>query len=323
MADPRTLEAVESSDTDTLLRIIDGLCRAQAWDSLTEIRQLCADAQTRGKQLWGVDEHIRYRLALEAPAALAAAAVIEGPARFSLGPLTEVVASRHSFAELEPHLPPGPPRAWIAHERVLRGEVINAELDAAVVELPLLLADWEPDYPPVAYHPDRVEAEPPGLPPLQPLPPAGRGEAVDDPATIDALAALVAAWVEESNGRVATVCATGGLAAALRLLGVPEPAAARIDLATALALMAWAGASGGAHGRRRGGAAGRLAAWWVLHQVTGSSWPPSPPDLGRMGAELEWYAWSDRGGNPGWNLQLAVTSPGESLTWVVSANDAA
>jgi hypothetical protein len=146
---------------------------------------------------------------------------------------------------------------------------------------------------------------------------------VEDPATLDGFAALVSAWAEESNGRVATVCAAGDLAAALRLLGVPRPTAARLDLATAVALMAWAGASGGAHGRRRGGAAGRLAAWWVLHLVTGATWPPSPTELGTLGGELDWFAWSDQGGNPGWNLQLAVTSPAESLTWAISANDAA
>ncbi len=323
MADRATREAVEASDSDALLRIVERHCRQREWDQLLELRQLCQEAQTRGKQLWAIDEHVRYRLALSGPPALAAAAVEEGPARFTLGPLTEVAATSHTFADLVPHLQPGPHRAWIAHERVLRGEVVDPALvDEGVVELPARLFDWEPSYPPVTYHPDRVEAEPPSLPPQQPLPPAEAGEEVEDPGALTALTALVTAWVEESNGRVSAVCSSGELGAALRLLGARRATAAAIDLPTALALMAWAAASGGAHGRRRGGAAGRLAAWWALNEIVGMSWPPSPEELGKAGNRLRWYAWSDLGGGTGWNLYLAVTAPEEGLTWAIAAADA-
>jgi hypothetical protein len=323
VADQPTLEAIEATDTDQLLRIIERHCKSRSWDSLLELRQLCAHALVRGKQLWGVDEHIRYRLALEAPPRLAAGAVEEGPARFTLGPLTEVVACHHTFQALDPHLGLGPDRTWIAHERVIRGEVIDPDrVDSATVELPLNLSPWEGSYSLARYQADRVEADLPRLPTMDPVTPSGAGEPVEDPASVAALEALVAPWVEESNGRVVVASVAGDLGAALGVLGVRRAQAGPIDLATAMSLMAWAAASGGAHGRRRGGAAGRLAAWWALTQLTGLPWPPSPSHLGEAGRALAWFAWSDLGEGSGWNLHLAATSSGEGLTWAMAATDA-
>lgn len=323
MADQRTIDAVEGSDTDVLLRIVDGHCSAQAWDSLLELRRLLAAALTRGKQLWGVDEHIRYRLALEAPARLAAEAVSEGPARFALGPLTEVVATTHTFAEVSPHLAPGPNRSWVAQECVLRGEEIDPEgVELGLIELPLQLEPWETAYSEVTYKKDRVESEPPATTGLEVLQLPADAEEVEDPGGRTALAALVAPWVEQSNGRATVVCAAGRLADAVRLVGVRKAMAAPIDLPVAAGLMAWAAASGGAHGRRRGRAAGRLAAWWVLAELTGSEWPPVPRHLRELIDPLEWWVWSDLGGSTGWNLSLAVHSPSEGLTWAIAAADA-
>ena len=323
MVNQRTIDAVEASDTDELLRVIDGHCTSKAWERLLELRQLLADALTRGKQLWGVDEHIRYRLALEAPAELAAAAVAEGPARFALGPLTEVVATTHSFAQLNRHLAPGPTRTWVAQERVLRGERIDpGDIEVGLIELPLWLEPWETEYPEVTYKKDRVESEPPPLPPLSPIELPREAEEIDDPAGRIALTALVATWVEESNGRATAVCAGGGLAEAVRLTGVSRATAASIDLATAVGLMAWSAASGGAHGRRKGGAAGRLATWWALAELTGCEWPPDPQPLWELIKALEWWVWSDLSAGPGWNLSLAVHSPSERLTWAIAATDA-
>ncbi len=126
------LEAIESSDVDQLLRIVDGLCKSREWDDLIELRSRCREAVERGKQVWGVEEHIRYRLALEAPAERAGPVVSEGQARFALGPLAEVAASTKSFAELEPYLEAGPERMTVAAERVVRGEAV----DLAALELP-------------------------------------------------------------------------------------------------------------------------------------------------------------------------------------------
>lgn len=323
MADQRTTDAVEGSDHAELLKIVDGHCSSKAWDRLLEMRLLLADALVRGKQLWGVDEHIRYRLALEAPAPLAAAAVAEGPARFALGPLTEVVATSHTFAELSPYLEGGPTRTWVAQERVLRGEEIEpGQVDAGLIELPLRLETWETAYPNVTYKRDRVESEPPATARMKALELPADSIEVDDPGGKTALAALVATWVEQSNGRATVVCAEGGLAQAVRLIGVRQALAASIDLPTATGLMAWAAASGGAHGHRRGGAAGRLAAWWALAELTGCEWPPDPKHLADLMDPLEWWVWSDLGGGTGWNLSLAVHSPSEGLTWAIAAADA-
>jgi hypothetical protein len=58
----------------------------------------------RGKQLWPIAEHVDYRLALEGPPELAASVLSPAGGRFALGPLTEVAASTHTFAELVPHV---------------------------------------------------------------------------------------------------------------------------------------------------------------------------------------------------------------------------
>src|SRR5690554_1170837 len=106
LTDERTRKAIEASDTDELVRIVDGYSEARDWQALVELRRRCDEAVTRGKQLWGVAEYVRYRLALDAPAEWAGPVVTEGPSRFTLGPLPEVAASTKSWAELEPYLEP-------------------------------------------------------------------------------------------------------------------------------------------------------------------------------------------------------------------------
>ena len=159
MNEKRVRDAIEGSDTDELLRIVDGACSSQEWDALVTLRLRMAEALGRGRQLWGVDQHVRYRLALEAPAPFAAQAVNEGPAASRSGPLTEVAANRHTFAELAPYLLAGPSRSLVAHERVIAGEEIDEPLVGEnQLELPLHLLPWEPKYATPLYHVDRVEA---------------------------------------------------------------------------------------------------------------------------------------------------------------------
>jgi hypothetical protein len=319
----RTHDAIEGSDTDELVRIVDGHSATKDWEALVTLRTLLAEALTRGRQLWGVDQHIRYRLALEGPPDLAARAVVEGPARFALGPLTEVAANRHSFRDLEPYLPPGPERSLIAHERALAGEQIDpAAIDPTVLELPVTLATWEPPYPRPEYKSDRVESHPPDLPPMEGLTLPEHAEPVDDPEATNALLGLVAPWVEESNGRAHAVATEGEAGDAIRALGPTRVRHGRLSATQAMAWMAWAAGSGGARGRRRGGAAGRFAAWWTASALAGLDWPPDPDDLGRAAAELQWFAWSDLAAPTGWNLNLAIEDPIEGLSWAISAVDA-
>src|SRR5436309_15644255 len=99
---PRIVDAVEAGDLDELVRIIDGLCDAREWDGLVEVRERSHRALERGRQLWPAASYAEYRLALDAPAPYAALVLVEDAGRFALGPLYEVAASRHTWAELAP-----------------------------------------------------------------------------------------------------------------------------------------------------------------------------------------------------------------------------
>lgn len=316
---------VEASDTDALLVAIDRMCEREGWDDLLDLRRLLAEAGTRGKQLWGVDENIRYRLALEAPGAWAGPVLNEGPARHTLGPLPEVAASTHDWQELDPHLSAGPIRAMVAHERAVRGEDLEgSDVDRHVLEIPLTLAAWETAYVGATYHPDRVETPSPGLPPMEKLHPQSPTDAIEgDPMVEAALAAITATWVEESNGRALTVTARGGVAGAIAAFGLRRAGVAQISPSHGMAWMAWAAASGGAYGRRKGAASGRFAAWWAAAALAGLEFPCAPDDLGEAVESLRWFAWSDLAGDTGWSLKLAIEDQADDVTWAISAGDSA
>ena len=318
---------VEANDPDALLRAVDGLCATREWDLLTRLQMLCREAVTRGRQLWSVDHHIDYRLALEAPAEWAGPVVNERASRFLLGPLPEVAASTHTWGELAPHIPDGPARALTAHERVLRGEDLRADtsIDTHVLEIPLQVEEWEPTYPLATFASDRAEFPPPRLPPLDiaELPPAR--DAVHDPAAEDALGHIVSTWTETSNGQIDLAAVSGDAPHAIAALGLRKAAIAELDVRQALAFIAWAGASGGAYGRRRGAAAGRFSAWWTVATLTDlvDDWPVSGDELAEAGAELRWYAFSDLFPSTGWSFQLAADDPVHGLAWAIAAGDAA
>lgn len=322
MSLPKTvLDAVELADTDTLIRAVDGFCASREWSQLLAMRLHCQAAVERGKQLWAVDEHIRYRIALEGPADLAAEMVDEGPARWTLGPLTEVVAQRHSWEELEPHLVGAPARAFVAHERSIRGDAIDPlSIDPMILEIPVTIQPWEPAYPVAEYKSDRAEFPSPSIPSLEPVS-IQRAPRVDDPDSVDTLAGLVKPWIEESSGRADVAVVDGGLDAALGALGVPAALAGEMTPQHALAWLGWASASGAAHGRRRGAAAGRFETWWALSVISELDFPPEPALLGEIVAEYRWHWWSD-GADDGWRLNLAITDPEIDTTWAITAIDA-
>jgi hypothetical protein len=322
---------VERGDLDELTREVDRRCDGQDWDGLVELASRCRAAVQRGKQLWPVASHIEYRLALEAPGRWAAACLQAGAGRFALGPLPEVAASRHRWSELAPHVPSTPAAAMAAQERVVRGEDLSADARAAdlppVLDLPLVLLPWEPNYAVASYEADRIEAPYPTVQPGQAVP-AGRieaGEQLADPLTVAALADLTSVWTSASDGRSSAVAVDGGAAAAVRALGAPVPSLRPVSGSDALAVMAWAAASGGAHGRRRGAAAGRFAAWWALAALGGlvDDWPVPPVELGAVANELRWYLWDAGEPETGWVLRLAVEDPEAGLAWAVAAVDSA
>lgn len=317
MTDKRTIEAIEASDTDELLRIVDGHCKARDWTALGDLRDRCREALSRGKQLWGVDEHVRYRLALEAPAEWAAKVVDEGRTRFTLGPLPEVAASTKSWRELAPYLGHGPERKTIAAERTVRGELVNEEF-----ELPPL-QPWEPTYSVATYKSDKIETPSPKLPSPRAADLPSDFNQFDDFDSEAALNDLVDPWVSQSNGRSQTVSVEGDALAAIAALGLRKVLVTELDPQAALAHMAWAAASGGAHGQRRGAAAGRYMAWWVISTLADLEWPCPADQIEEAVTRMRWYWFDDNSPEGGWALRLAIEDPGLGLAWAISATDIA
>ena len=320
-------QLVELGDLDELVRQVDRLCDVEDWDGLVDLRDRCRRALERGRQLWPAASLAEYRLALDAPGRWAASTLVPGAGRFALGPLSEVVASSHPWADLAPHVTATPEAALAAHERVVRGEDLRGDerVDSRVLELPLVLQPWEPDYPVAAYGPDKADFGSP--PPVErwerfeagPAPPAG-GHDETRPALLD----LTLAWTTESNGRAEAVAVDGDAAGAVAALGARHGRLAAVDPAHALAAMAWTAASGGAHGRRRGMAAGRFGAWWAMAALAGrlDDWPVPPDELGTAAARLRWYRWDAGEPETGWSLRLAFEDPDTGRSWALSAVDA-
>ena len=320
-------ELVEQGDLDELTRHIDRLCAAADWDALVDLRDRCRRALERGKQLWPAAAHAEYRLALEAPAAWAGAMVVPGAGRFALGPLTEVAASTHAWADLAPNLAPGPLAALTAHERVIRGEDLTGDdrIDTRVLELPLVVQPWEPSYPLATYEAEKADFPDVPAPALVPVDITPGSHRVDDPEACRALVELVTAWTTESDGRAEAVAVTGDACAALGALGRERARLAAVSVDHALAAMAWAAASGSGHGHRRGMAPGRFAAWWTVVALAGrlDDWPLAGDEVGEAAASLRWYRWDAGASDTGWALRLAVEDPADGLAWALSATDPA
>jgi hypothetical protein len=329
---------IELGDLDELIREVDRMCERRDWPGLVRLRDLSRAAVARGRQLWPAASLAEYRLALEAPGRFAAQAVAEQVGRFTLGPLPEVAASTHTWSELAPHLDGGPVAAVLAHERVVRGEDLSGGGGMAPVApvspasdpfapLPLALQPWEPAYPVATYTPDRVDTPMPDLPASTPvslpaLGPPGPAARVADVGA-GALVQLADAWVTGSNGRASSVALTGSAVDAIAALGVPAARWVPLSVADAFALMAWTAASGGAHARRRGMAAGRFDAWWAAAAVAGLDDDWTPDELGQAVGDLRWYLWDAGEPDTGWWFRLAVDDPAHGLAWAVSASDAA
>jgi hypothetical protein len=318
--------AVRQADLDELLRVIDQCCDDRDWSSLARLEGLCERAHETGRQLWPAASHAAYRLALEAPAPFAASVLREGTGRFAPGPLPEVAAQGHTWEELAPHVPAGTGAVLAAHERVVRGEDVSSRMPEGpdVIELPATLASWEPRYAVAEYHAHRADFPAPDLPRLEaaPLPAAPVRAAPDDGVT--ALLDATRAWTQESNGTSDAVAVAGDAVAAIAALGIATARIAPLATADALAHVAWAASSGGAHGRRPGAAAGRFGAWWVAGALTGllDDWPPAPESLGDAIESLRWFAWDAAEPVTGWRLQLAVEHPPSGRAWAVAAVDA-
>lgn len=328
--DQRLDDLIQVVDLDGLVRLVDDRCDDRDWAGLLRVRDRCAAAAAEtGRQIWPAATLAEYRLALLAPAEWAAR-VLDGEAgRFTLGPLSEVVAVDHEWSELAPHLAPNPVAMFVAHERAIRGDVIpDADLDALppVLDIPASPRPWEPAYPISTYtrdgaeHPDPADLAPGALAEIDVDP---HPVVVDDDATELAVQQLVEAWTTTSAGRAESVCVEGDRRAALGAFGVHRARIAELDAGSAVARLAWAGASGGAHGRRRGMAIGRFSAWWLLGAIGDlhDEWPPTDDAIEELLGDLRWYRWDAHEPPGGWRLQIVVENVAEGTAWAINAAD--
>lgn len=326
---------IHAVDLDGLVRLVDDRCSSSDWAGLLRVRERCVAAtRETGRQLWPAATLSEYRLALLAPPEWAAL-VLDGEAgRFTIGPLSEVAAVHHSWAELAPHLQPVPVALFVAHERAIRGEAIDPESTSwlpPVLDIPVVPRPWEPAYLPSTYGDAGAEhPEPPVSGDLREVTVERthdevEASIVDDEATEAAVRQLVEAWTSSSTGRAEVVCVEGDHVDALAALGVRSARIAPVPAREAMARLAWAGASGGAHGRRRGMALGRFSLWWLLGALGDlyDDWPPTDREVDALLAELRWYRWDAHEPEGGWRLQLLIEHTGEGVAWAVNASDAA
>jgi hypothetical protein len=194
-----------------------------------------------------------------------------------------------------------------------------------VLDLPLRLAEWEPEYDLAHYRPDGADFPGPAPRPFETVDVLSRAsETTHDPAT-DALVDAVRAWTEGSEGEAQAIAVRGDALGAIAAVGRDRVRIAALDPAEAIRTLAWAGASGGAHARRPGAAAGRFAAWWAGAALTGllERWPVDAAELGDALARLRWYAWDSGAATTGWRLHLAIEDPASARAWAVAAVDVA
>jgi hypothetical protein len=322
--DDATQDLIEQADHNALLRVVDGLCASSQWDALVELADRCELALERGKQLWPIASHIDYRLALEAPGEYAADVLVPNVGRFSHGPLSEVAASTHTWEELADHIEIPQAAAYTAQERVLRGEDLRSDerVHAEVLDLPFVLESWEPAYPTPVFKATYAEV-PEVWEPSEPLVPTDTraAETLHEPELQDTLLDLVLPWTTESNGAASTIVVEGDAASAVSGLTAGGLRIGRLSAQEVLQRMAWAAASGGAYGRRRGGALGRFLAWSTVAALADFSWPARPGEIEAGLTELEWFRWDEGDEEEGWVLRLAVADPDRGWAAAIGATD--
>jgi hypothetical protein len=324
----------ELSHITELCGEIDSLVLDDDWDGVVGARDSARRAVERGHQLWPVAAYAEYRMALDGPPKLAVSVVDAPSMRYAIGPFPEVIATTHRWDDVAPFVPGTPGGSTLAHEFVAAGCLLINDPVAlslpAVFDLPLELQAWEPAPHPAVYGIGRVEHPRPPLPLLTRVDVRStRRSSFGDEITTGSLTQLVRPWAAESNGRIDVCAVDGDSFAAIATLGVSMPVVAEIDLTTAVALMTWVAAGGGAHGRRRGLASARSDSWWALTCLCGfgedvieNGRTIDPTELAEALPDLKWTLWSAGEPDTGWAFQLAVEMPAESLAWAISAVDA-
>lgn len=311
------------ADLDDLVRHVESTCAARDWEHLVAVRDGARAAVATGRQLWPVATLANYRLALWAPPRLAVRALEETARAFMPGPVSEILASRHEWGSLAPHLPAGHDRSLVAHERAIRGDSVDPG-EPNHLDVPIAPCAFEPAYVPATYGDDGVTEPAPALPRPSGPRPTTPAEALEDAETVAAFRQHCDAWTSQSNGTARCTVTEGDALAALGAAGHPEVSLAGVTTGEALALLAWAGASGGAHGRRRGLASGRAGAWWFLAAFTGLAhrWPAEEAHFAGVLGSLRFSVWDAPGtDSSGWCVRLVVEDPDEGVACALEARD--
>jgi hypothetical protein len=205
----------------------------------------------------------------------------------------------------------------------MRGEVLVGESRAhpEVLELPLCLEEWEPTYALATYGRNYVEVAEPWEPrrPLSQVALA-EGDVLDDPELQGALLDLVQPWTTQSNGVARAVVVEGSAVAAASTLTYGTLRMGPLEPAEAVQRIAWAAASGGAYGRRRGAALGRSMAWYSAALLADLPWP-AQEDFAEQVGSLRWYRWDEGAEEEGWVLRLAVENAEQGWSAAVAATD--
>jgi hypothetical protein len=306
------------------VRLIDDYCETRSWHDLLGLRDACKAAVANGRQVWPASTLAEYRLALLAPAEIAIQVVDEEAGRFTMGPLTEVIAQNHQWSELREFLEPSPTSTYIAYECGIRGQQVDGELFPAL-ESPCVLLPVETNYALAEYHDNEAKFPTPAIPDMGNAiaVPASSANVVHDSEVSTAFHQLVDAWTTQSNGELRISCVEGSVLDALAVLEVQEARLSLLTSSDALAWLTWSGASGGAHGRRRGNALGRDAAWWTVAALTGqtSNWPLSGEDSMTAVNSLQWFWWDANEATTGWNVCLCIHHADRNRSWAFMLTD--
>jgi hypothetical protein len=319
-------DLINRTDLDGLVRLIDDYCETCSWHELLGLRDECKAAVANGRQVWPASTLAEYRLALLAPAEIAVHVVGEEAGRFTMGPLTEVIAQNHPWNELNKFLEPSPTSTYIAYECAIRGQKVDSELFPAL-ESPCSLLSVEANYALAEYHDNEAKFPTPAIPEMGSAisVPASTATVIQDSDASTAFHQLADAWTTQSNGELQISCVEGSVLDTLAVLNIHEARLSLLTSGEALAWLAWVGASGGAHGRRRGNALGRDATWWTVAALTEqtSNWPLSNEELGASVNSLQWFWWDANEPTTGWNVHLCMHHAERNRSWAFMLTDMA
>jgi len=313
-----------------VLAQVEELGRQGRWAELLALCVEMADASraTRdvGHASWQRQavHQAAHRIAVEGPARVAAQLVRQDWQH--LGPLWEVVATRHAWADLRDHAPPGEGTHLAAHTRVLLGEDLSGDglLDPAVLGLPFVLQPWEAhawghvdDMPHYSRSSMSTGGHAGRATGACPLPEPGRR--LDDGPAETALEHLVHDW-----GNVATVTVAGTALHAVAALhagaGTTHVQGSHLPAGEVFPALIGPARGDGPHTTYRGTAVGRLLVWRALAAMADVAPGDYLPvdEITAFVDRCRWFTWAAPDDEI-WHLHIAVDDPARGRAWALSA----